>query len=141
MERRTFLKDTCQVCLLGAAGFILPQIGSCSSAKYSVYKAAINNKTIEVPLTQFATSALQIVRPNGWYRDIAVQKKDDGTYSALLLECTHQENALTVTGNGYHCNLHGSEFDRNGNVRKGPAETPLTHYETTIQPTALIIHV
>ena len=141
MQRRTFLKDTCQVCLLGAAGFLLPQLAGCSSSKYSVYKTAINNKTIEVPLSLFAASPLQIIRPNGWFRDIAVQKKEDGTYTALLLECTHQENALSITGNGFHCNLHGSEFDRNGNVRKGPAEVSLTRYQTSLQPSALFIHV
>ena len=94
-----------------------------------------------MPLALFAASPLQIVRPNGWYRDIAVQKKEDGTYTALLLECTHQENSLTVTGNGFHCALHGSDFDRTGKVRKGPAEIPLTSYSTSVQTNSIIIHV
>lgn len=141
MQRRIFLKHSCQLCIIGAAGFALPVLSSCGAAKYSVYKTPVNDKTIAVPAALFAASPLQIVRPNGWYRDIAIQKKEDGTYTALLLECTHQENALTVTGNGFHCNLHGSEFDRNGKVRKGPAEVPLTNYSTTIQSDNIIIHV
>ncbi len=141
MQRRTFVKNGCQACLLSAAGMVLPQLMACSAAKYSVYKTQIKNKGIEVPLTLFDTASLQIVRPNGWYRDIAVQKKDDGSYTALLLACTHQENALTITGNGYHCNLHGSEYDRNGKVKKGPADVSLTRYQITLQPDALIIHV
>lgn len=75
------------------------------------------------------------------YKDIAVQKKDEATYTALLLECTHQENGLTPTGNGYHCNLHGSEFDRDGKVRKGPAELPLEKFTTTIDNDNLLIHL
>ena len=138
MQRRHFLKHSCQLCLIGAA---FPALSSCTASKYSVYKTSVNNKTVEVPVSLFATSPLQIVRPNGWYRDIAVQKKEDGTYTALLLECTHQENALTVTGNGFHCPLHGSDFDRNGRVRKGPAEVPLTSYSVSIQQDNLIIHV
>lgn len=141
MQRRHFLKQSCSLCLLGAAGFTIPILSSCGSAKYGVYKTAVTNKTIEIPLALFTASALQIVRPNGWYRDVAVQKKEDGTYSALLLECTHQENALTVTGNGFHCSLHGSDFDRSGKVRKGPAELPLTSYSVSIQSDTLIIHV
>ena len=141
MQRRQFLKQGCQLCLIGSAGIVLPSLTSCSTAKYSVYKTGIVDKAVEVPVALFAASPFQIVRPNGWYRDIAVQKKEDGNYTALLLECTHQENALTVTGNGFHCSLHGSDFDRNGKVRKGPAELPLTHYSTTIQSDKLIIHV
>ena len=141
MQRRHFLKQSCQLCLIGAAGAALPAFSSCTTAKYSVYKASVNNKTIEVPAALFAASPMQIVRPNGWYRDIAVQKKEDGTYTALLLECTHQENALTVTGNGFHCSLHGSDFDRTGKVRKGPAELSLTNYSTSVQAENILIHV
>ena len=135
------MKDGCNLCLLGAAGLLAAELSSCSSAKYSVYKTTVTNKNIEVPASLFAASSLQIIRPSGWYRDIALQKKEDGSYTALLLECTHQENALTVTGNGFHCSLHGSDFDRNGKVRKGPAEVSLTNYQTTIQANSIIIHV
>ncbi len=141
MQRRQFLKNGCNLCIMGAAGLLAVEIASCSSAKYSVYKTSVVNKNIEVPVSLFTSSSLQIIRPTGWYRDIAVQKKEDGSYTALLLECTHQENALTVTGNGFHCSLHGSDFDRNGKVRKGPAEVSLTNYQTTIQSDSLIIHV
>ncbi|HRI21636.1 MAG TPA: Rieske (2Fe-2S) protein, partial [Panacibacter sp.] len=97
---------------------------------------------ITMPLTLFDQSAIQFVRPKGWYYDIAVQKKADNTYSALLLQCTHQENQLTPLGNnGYTCSLHGSQFDMNGNVRKGPAEKHLEQYSTTIQNNNLIIDI
>ena len=141
MQRRNFIKNTCNLCMIGAAGLMAPQLAGCSSAKYSVYKTEVNNKNIEVPVSLFTESSLQIVRPTGWYRDIALQKENDGTYSALLLECTHQENALTITGNGFHCSLHGSDFDRSGRVRKGPAEVSLTRYKTSLQNDKLIIHV
>lgn len=142
MQRRSFLKNTCNICLLGAAGYSLPLVlNGCKTASYSVYKTPVNGKTVQVPLSLFTTTTTQFVRPNGWYRDIAVQKKEDGSYYALLLECTHQENALTPTSNGYHCSLHGSDFDKNGNVRKGPAEQSLTKYNTVIQENNLIIYI
>ena len=37
--------------------------------------------------------------------------------------------------------MHGSEFDANGNVKKGPAEKPLERYYTTIENNNLIIQV
>jgi len=94
-----------------------------------------------VPLNLFEKNALQIVRPAGWYYDVAVQKNDDNSYTALLLQCTHQENQLTVTGTGYHCSLHGSDFDKQGNVRKGPAEQSLHHFETSVDNNVLNIHI
>ncbi len=141
MQRRTFLKDSCTVCLLGAAGYVLPQLAGCKTASYAVYKTPVVGKSVVVPLSLFDAAPTRFVRPAGWYRDIAVQKKDDNTYQALLLECTHQENALTPTGSGFHCSLHGSDFDKDGRVRKGPAAQPLTRYQTSIDQNNLIIHV
>ncbi|RFM29748.1 ubiquinol-cytochrome c reductase iron-sulfur subunit [Deminuibacter soli] len=142
MERRQFLQSSCNVCLLGAAGMLLPLLNSCAGAKYSVYKSPVLNNSVEIPLNLFTQQApVQFVRPNGWYYDIAVEKKEDNTYQALLLQCTHQENQLNVTGNGYSCSLHGSQFDKNGKVRKGPAEQPLERYATTINNDKLIIHI
>ena len=140
MQRREFISSSCKICLLGAAGYSLFQMESCSPA-LPVYKTSITNGNLNVPLNLFDKSALQIVRPHGWFYDVAVQKNTDNSYTALLLQCTHQENQLTPTGNGYHCSLHGSDFDKQGNVRKGPAEHPLHHFETSVNNDQLAIHI
>lgn len=140
MHRRTFISSSCKICLLGAAGFSLTQIAGCASTS-SIYKTTITNGNLNVPLNLFDKSLLQIVRPAGWYYDVAVQKNPDNSYIALLLQCTHQENQLTPTGTGYHCNLHGSNFDKLGNVRKGPAEQPLHHFETSVDSGFVNVHV
>ena len=141
MERRNFIKSTCNICLLGAAGFFTSQMQGCSPASFPVFKTDVHDKKITVPLSLFDKSSLQIVRPKNMYYDIAVQKKEGNSYSALLLLCTHQQTQLTVTGNGYNCALHGSNFDKNGNVTKGPAETPLQHLNTFVSNTNLIIQI
>lgn len=140
MERRNFISSSCKICLLGAAGFSLTQIISCGTA-FPIFKTGITNGSLNVPLNLFDKSSLQIVRPAGWYYDVAVQKNTDNSYSALLLQCTHQENQLTPTGSGYHCSLHGSDFDKQGNVRKGPAEQPLHHFETSVENNFICIHI
>jgi Rieske Fe-S protein len=140
MERRDFLRTSCNICLLGAAGIVLPQLTGCAPG-YSVYKTEVVNKRLQVPLSIFGKGPLQLVRPKGWYYDIAVTKKEDNTYQALLLQCTHQDNQLTANGNGYTCSLHGSRFDKNGNVIKGPAELALKQYKTFISNNDLIIEV
>ncbi|BAV05505.1 Rieske [2Fe-2S] domain-containing protein [Filimonas lacunae] len=141
MQRRDFLKSSCRVCLLGAAGYLTHTLAGCSPATYQVTKTPVVNNTVSLPVALFAQSSLQIVRPAGTYFDIAVRKKEDGTYSALLLQCTHQENGLQVTGNGYVCSEHGSTFTKEGKVTKGPAEEALTQYPTSVNQDAIIIYL
>jgi Rieske Fe-S protein len=123
-----------------AAGYTLPKLTGCAPA-YTVFKTTAVNNKVEVPLALFEKSPVQFVRPQGWYFDIAVHKKEDNTFTALLLQCTHQENQLTPSGNGFQCSLHGSQFDQEGNVRKGPAENALKKYSTSINSTNLIINI
>ncbi|MDQ6761582.1 MAG: Rieske (2Fe-2S) protein [Bacteroidota bacterium] len=141
MERRNFIKSTCNICLLGATGIFAIQLPGCSPASFPVFKADVNDKKIAVPLSLFDKSSLQIVRPKHMLYDIAVQKNEDNTYITLLLLCTHLQNQLTITGSGYTCPLHGSQFDKNGNVRKGPAERPLQRFDTNISDDNLIIQI
>ena len=140
MERRAFIKSSCGLCILAASGLVLGNLAGCSPAAYPVFKSAMTNKTIRVPLSLFATESLQIIRTKELYFDVAVHKKESGDYTALLLQCTHQDNALSPLGGGYQCSLHGSEFDQSGNVKKGPAENPLKQYRTTIEDNFLVIH-
>lgn len=142
MERRKFIRSGCTFCLLGAAGMLLPMLESCGTTqKTAVYKTTVKDNKIEVPLSLFAQGTLQFVRAKGQYYDIAVQQHEDNTYTALLLRCTHMDNQLNITGNGYRCNQHGSEFDKDGNVKKGPAEHALKQYNVTIDNDKLVITI
>jgi Rieske Fe-S protein len=141
MERRNFLKTTCKLCLLGSAGFLLTQLEGCAPAAGStIYKTEAVNNRVQIPLSLFDKSSLQYVRIKGWYFDIAVQKQQN-EYSALLLQCTHQANQLTTVSDGYSCSLHGSRFDKKGNVTHGPAEEPLKKYKTSINQNNITIYI
>lgn len=138
MDRRDFLSVSCKMCLLGAAGAALPSLTGCG-VSYPVIKTAVIDKKITIPLAVFGTNNLQMVRPKGWYYDIAIQKIDSG-YSALLLQCTHQENQLDINGkNGFSCSLHGTVFNKEGKVVKGPAEKALKSYKTYVENENLVI--
>jgi Rieske Fe-S protein len=141
MQRRQFITSSCNICILAASGFLFSELVSCSPSAYHVFKTEIVNDHVEIPLSEFTQSSLQFVRPNGWYFDIAVQKKPDNSFEALLLQCSHQANQLTPTGNGYTCSLHGSQFDKNGNVIKGPAEKMLKHYPVNVNQDKLSIRL
>ncbi len=143
MQRRAFLKGACKICLFGAAGAaIAADLSSCSpKTASSTFKPVVNNNEIEVPLSLFNNQPFQVISPEKFDYEIAVEKKSDNTYKALLLRCTHQDNQLTTTGNGFNCSLHGSKFDKEGNVIKGPADIPLQQLKTRIENNHLFIHI
>ncbi len=55
----------------------------------------------------------------------AVIHNRDGEFVAYSLVCTHLGCTLTESSSGFDCPCHGSQFDENGNVLAGPAQTPL----------------
>src|SRR5690348_16316201 len=120
MKRRKFITTSCNICLLTATGYLASGLSACSPA-FPVLKTEVIDDEIRVPLSTLSSPKLQLIRPKGWVYDIALRKNQDAGYEALLLKCTHQDNQLVSSGNGYTCNLHGSQFDINGRVLKGPA--------------------
>ncbi len=63
---------------------------------------------------------------------IYLYKTSETEYSALWMECTHQSMELTAHGDYMTCPSHGSEFDKNGNVTQGPAQSNLRKFKTTV---------
>lgn len=55
---------------------------------------------------------------------MALMREGDTVY-ALDLVCTHLGCTVMVTSSGLSCPCHGSRFDRQGRVLKGPADRTL----------------
>lgn len=154
MERRSFLKSTCKICLLGAAGFAVameacsPKTGAAAAANTpgntgnTKQPVIAKDNMAAVPLSMLtAEKQYQIITVEKYPFEIAIEQKEDKSYKALLLMCTHYDNALTPTGNGYTCSLHGSRFTKEGKVLNGPAEDPLKELKTEIKGNNLIIQL
>lgn len=140
MQRRTFLKSSCNACLLMATGMLMPALSGCGPGAYSIFNTDIRDDRVEVPDTAFVKSPLVLVRPKGWYYSIALRRAADNSYSALLLKCTHQDNQLNAASDGYSCSLHGSSFNREGRVTRGPAERALKSFPVTLEGNQIVIH-
>ncbi|WP_144607132.1 QcrA and Rieske domain-containing protein [Algoriphagus algorifonticola] len=65
----------------------------------------------------------------------------NGSYNALTSVCTHTgcDRNWTFGSNKFVCSCHGSEFDTNGNVLKGPANQPLRSFSTSLNNNILTI--
>jgi len=62
--------------------------------------------------------------------------RDAGGLYAMTITCTHQGCEVEPVGSGaaarLDCPCHGSQFDRNGNVVRGPAGSPLVHFAVAV---------
>ena len=58
---------------------------------------------------------------------------------ALSLSCTHLGCALESTGDGFSCPCHGSQFDHEGKLLKGPAQDNLHHLHIEVREDQTII--
>lgn len=140
MDRRKFLKTSCTLGILGAAGAAV-FIESCnkndSSGSGTPQGPTVN---FNLDLTQPANSALNssggAVASNG-----VVVVNTSGTYIALAQSCTHNGCAVgySQSGNNFVCPCHGGTFDINGKVTSGPPPAPLKKYGVTQNGSILTI--
>ncbi|MDH3297810.1 MAG: Rieske (2Fe-2S) protein [Gemmatimonadota bacterium] len=72
------------------------------------------------------------VAPVGSARPMFVIFREPGHYLALSSVCTHLECTVELESNRIVCPCHGSTYDREGNVLRGPAERSLARYETRL---------
>jgi Rieske Fe-S protein len=137
MERRDFLKKSCTLCIGGS--LLVSYLESCSNIP--IYHTKSEDKNLKVPLDQFRKNNFLIVRPEDKRYDIAVIKNSQTEYKSFVMVCTHADNMLRFNGDEFSCNLHGSIFDINGNVQKGPAEKSLNSLNTKIENNFLVIKI
>jgi cytochrome b6-f complex iron-sulfur subunit len=139
MNRKDFIKGSCGVCMALSSGFVMSAILSSCKTPLGVIKTAAKDNIITIALTEFAKGDYKLIRVSNYNYDLAIQKKQDGTFETLVLECTHAGQPLTKTGNTYYCTLHGSQFSHEGKVMKGPADKDLTKLITTVNKDHLSI--
>jgi nitrite reductase/ring-hydroxylating ferredoxin subunit len=67
--------------------------------------------------------------------------KPDG-FSALSLTCTHLGCTVEQKSDSFECPCHGSMYDNQGEVQKGPAKLPLKRLRvTTTEQGNLLLHM
>jgi len=141
MDRRTFIKQSCGACMaVGGMSLMSTLLSSCSSI--NVYKTTIQTNTIEIPVSELLPEEnSKIIRTDAKHRDILLVRKPDNTFHALLMQCTHFDNALVANKKGLICNMHGSGFTFDGAVKNGPASRALKKFPVTIQNEKFIIQL
>ena len=125
MERRDFIKKSCGLCAVIGSGFALSALMDACKTAEGIIKTSAENNVVRIPLYEFDTLPFKLLRIRNYNYDLAIQKHEDGSFTILQLACTHTGHPLTKTGDNYYCTMHGSRFNHEGNVLKGPAERQL----------------
>jgi cytochrome b6-f complex iron-sulfur subunit len=136
IERREFIAT----CAIGGATLLLGGCVAMVTHPVPVQAGRIRLSLTEYPDLSKPNGAIKLL-PAGASDPIYVLANDNGEYRALSPICTHRGCTVDVQGARLVCPCHGSTYDRNGEVLRGPAERALTIYPVTRNGDSLTIEV
>ena len=129
--------------LLGvSAGTVIfaPFLASCTQNNAGLGPAGPVDFTID--LTLAANLALNSNGGSLYNNGVIVVRTSATTYIAVSSVCTHQGGTVYFdsASNRFICPRHGANFSTTGSVLLGPANTPLTKYNTVLTGTSLRVY-
>ena len=134
MERKEFLSLVGK----GASGALfLSILEACSKNTASLAPSGPVDFTLD--LTNSQNASLQTAGGYAYNNGVIVAKTVNGDYVAVSAACTHQGTYVqyVTSNNSFYCPSHGSDFSTSGSVLRGPANSPLTQYKTTLTGNSL----
>jgi cytochrome b6-f complex iron-sulfur subunit len=135
-DRRAFVRS-------GTAALAVVLLPSCASLV--TRRVPLENGRIRLSLRQHPELAevrgsLRLM-PEGWEDPVYLLVLDGGGFAAVSSICTHRGCTVDLGGPGLACPCHGSQYDREGRVMRGPASRALTRYPVTANGDELVIEV
>ena len=136
MDRREFVVT----CALAGAGIVMS--GCVAMVTHPV---PMNGGRVRVSLADYPdlgkpNGAIKIL-PAGAADPVYVLAADPDGFRAVSPICTHRGCTVDVSGARLVCPCHGSTYDREGKVLRGPAERSLTRYPITRDGEVLVIEI
>jgi cytochrome b6-f complex iron-sulfur subunit len=135
-DRRDFVRG-------GTAAIAAVLLPGCASLV--TRRVPVDNGTIRLSLRQHPELAeprgsLRLL-PDGSEDPVYLLVLDDGGFAALSSVCTHRGCTVDIGGPGLACPCHGSQYDREGRVTRGPASRSLARYPVRVSGDELLIDV
>jgi cytochrome b6-f complex iron-sulfur subunit len=134
LDRREFV-TTC-ACLL--AGGLVSACASLAARPVPISDGRVRLVLAEHPELTRPDGALKIL-PNDATNPVYVLRLEGDQFAVLSPICTHQGCTVDIQGPRLVCPCHGSTYDREGRVLRGPAERALTRIGATLTDGALVI--
>jgi Rieske Fe-S protein len=136
LGRREFV-TTC-ACLM--AGGLVSACASLAARPVPITDGRVRIVLAEHPELSRPEGSLKIL-PQGATDPLYVLRLDDGQFAVISPICTHQGCTVDIQGPRLVCPCHGSTYDREGRVLRGPAERSLTRATVAASNGVLVIEV
>ncbi len=138
MPRRQFLLQL-------AAGTGLLTAGLPGCAAVLSYRATLVNGRVPLDLSELEMALGEesgiLIRAPGLPEPILLLRQSDGSFQAIGAQCTHLGCTVQPGTHFLICPCHGSTFDLEGSVVRGPAQRPLKRYRVETRPGGIEIVV
>jgi Rieske Fe-S protein len=134
LDRREFV-FTC-ACLV--AGGLVSACASLAARPMPVTDGRVRIALAEHPELGRPDGALKIL-PQGATDPLYVLRLEDGQFAVLSPICTHQGCTVDIQGARLVCPCHGSTYDREGKVLRGPAPRALSRMSAQASNGILVI--
>jgi cytochrome b6-f complex iron-sulfur subunit len=141
MKRRTFIKS---VAAVAATTPFVSLVHGCGSSAPSLHIPAVNSKVTvsKLDLPDLATPNSYVkLYVNDHANPIILFQREGKGMAAVLSTCAHSGCEVRKTRAKFECPCHGSEYDVNGNVLKGPAAEALENYRVVEFADRIEIHL
>ena len=127
-DRRTLLK-VIALWMFGAIGVFFAW-GAAKFTFFSPGKARVREFSSDVLQKLEPDVPLHLHEPAVW-----LLKRPEGSVAALDDRCTHLgcRQKWNADRKLFECPCHGSEFDSEGNVQRGPATRPIEKFKTIVE--------
>ena len=137
--RRTLLKGAAATCgtglLAACAGGPSPQgAAPAAPAPEPAASGAAPGGGLRASLGQVSDipvgGAISVEAPDGGA--VLLTRPEEGEVVAFSAVCPHEGCTVGVDDDGFSCPCHGSEFERDGSLREGPAREGLASYAVQV---------
>lgn len=122
LNRREFVAS----CAIACGGALLSGCVSMVTHPVPVTGGRVRISLSKYPELSKPAGAIK-VQPEGMQEPIYVLASDGG-FTAVSPICTHRGCTVDVSGDRLVCPCHGSTYDREGRVLKGPAQRALQRF-------------
>ena len=128
IDRRRFLVT----CAAGACAFATTGCASLATHQVTAVNGVIRLSLADHPDLARPRGSVR-VQPTGERDPLYVLALGDNRFAAVSPVCTHRGCTVELQDEHLVCPCHGSTYDRNGTVLRGPAEQPLRRYRVRVQ--------
>jgi cytochrome b6-f complex iron-sulfur subunit len=135
-DRRGFLRGSAAA----LATVVIPGCATLVARRVPLVDGRVRLSRRQHPELAEAGGSLRLL-PDGWTDPLYVVVLGDGGIAAVSSVCTHRGCTVEPEGAGFACPCHGSEYDRQGLVMKGPASRNLQRFPVQAAGDELVIDV